>query len=196
MKKGMLFIDGSNMFVDYLTQTGKRVDVAKYINHVKYKFRYVDFVRTYYFATETEANKSLLHQINRFPYCQVITGCLQSKSISINETHGLTCECGKTITGKITTNIDKGTDVNIAVEMLKHAYMNSYDTAVLVSRDADFASVVRIIKNLGKNVELVLFEDLRGSAKELTDCVDSVTLINRRDYYSLALPDLDDNIDE
>lgn len=196
MKKGMLFIDGGNMFVDYLTQTGKRVDVAKYINYVKSKFKYVDFVRTYYFATETDANKALLHQINRFPYCQVITGRLQSKSISINETHGLTCECGKMITGKISTNIDKGTDVNIAVEMLKHAYMNSYDTAVLVSRDADFSSVVRIIKNLGKNVELILLEDLKGNAKELTDCVDNVTLIHRRDYLALALTDLYDDVDE
>lgn len=184
MKKGMIFIDGSNLFFDYKNHTGgKKLDVEKYINSIKEKFKNLDILRTYYFATETDTNKGFLQQINKLPYCQVIKGHLQNKTVNIYETHNLECDaCKKKITGKITTQVDKGTDVNIAVEMLKHAYINTYDTAILVSRDADFSSVVRIIKNLGKNVELILFEDSKNNAWELTDCVDNVVLISKSEY--------------
>lgn len=193
MKKGMIFIDGSNMYYDYKHHTGKKIDVEKYINFLKEKFKKLDIIRTYYFTSETETNKGFLQQINKLPYCQVIKGHLQSKTVTINETHRLECDsCKKNITGKITTCVDKGTDVNIAVEMLKHAYISTYDTAILVSRDGDFSSVVRIIKNLGKNVELVLFEDCKSSAWELTDCVDNVTLISK-DEYSLLEKESDKN---
>lgn len=197
MKKGMIFIDGSNLFYDYKNHTGKKLDVEKYINSVKEKFNQLDVIRTYYFTTETESNKGFLQQINKLPYCQVIKGHLQNKTIYINESHKLVCDsCGETITGRINTNVDKGTDVNIAVEMLKHAYINTYDTAILVSRDGDFSGVVRIIKNLGKTVELVLFEDSKNNARELTECVDNVTLINKPDYASLEKESDDTETDD
>lgn len=198
MKKGMLFIDGSNVFYDWTNyNTGKKIDIEKYINYVKEKFKDVDIIRTYYFATKTDANFNFLQQINKLSYCEVITGHLQNKTISIKEHHNLNCaDCGKSITGSITTKVDKGTDVNIAVEMLKHAYINTYDTAILVSRDADFSSVVRIIKNLGKNVELVLFEDSKNSAWELTDCVDNVILIPKSEYPLLERESDDTDTDK
>lgn len=87
--------------------------------------------------------------------------------------------------GTFVTQVDKGTDVNIAVEMLKHAYNKAYDVAILISRDADFAGVVKIIKNLGKNVELVLFEDSKRDAQELSETVDNITLIEKNDYSGL-----------
>lgn len=186
MKKGMLFIDGSNVYYDYRKSANSKLNVEKYINFVKQQYRHIDFVRTYYFTSETETNQGFLQQINQLPYCQVITGHLQKKMVYINETHDLRCSCGEIATGRIVTHVDKGTDVNIAVEMLKHAYLDTYDTAILSSRDGDFASVVKIIKNLGKTVELVLLEDFKNSARELTDCVDNVTLIRRGDYSSLS----------
>ena len=94
--------------------------------------------------------------------------------------------CGNPVQGTITTKTDKGTDVNIAVEMLKHAYNKAYDLAILVSRDADFAGVVKIIKDFGKNVELVLLEASRNNAQELTDTVDNVMLIPATEYSNLS----------
>ena len=119
-----------------------------------------------------------MRQINKIPFCQVRTGRLQEKTVKIESDHNLRCSsCGDLVTGSISVQTDKGTDVNIAVEMLKHAYNNVYDLAILVSRDADFAGVVKIIKNLGKNVELVLLETSKSSAQELTDTVDDVLVI-------------------
>lgn len=128
-----------------------------------------------------------MKQINKIPFCQVITGRLQEKTVKIEASHNLRCNsCGGVVTGSISVQTDKGTDVNIAVEMLKHAYNNVYDLAILVSRDADFAGVVKIIKNLGKNVELVLLETSKSSAQELTDTVDDVLVIPSADDASLC----------
>ena len=89
--------------------------------------------------------------------------------------------CHTKVTGEITTQIDKGTDVNIAVEMLWHGFNHAYDTAVLVSRDADFCSVVKKLKTMGRNVELVLFDTSKNYAQELTDCVDNVVVLDDND---------------
>ena len=186
MKKGMLFIDGSNVYYDYRKSANSKLNIEKYISYVKRQYEHIDFIRTYYFTSETDTNQGFLQQINQLPYCQVITGHLQKKMVYINETHNLRCSSGEIATGRIVTHVDKGTDVNIAVEMLKHAYLDTYDTAVLSSRDGDFSSVVKIIKNLSKTVELVLLEDFKNSARELTDCVDNVTLIRRGDYPALS----------
>lgn len=182
MKNGMIFIDGSNVFHDWqAAKTGTQMDIKKYIDLVKSKFPDIEFVRTYYFTSETTSNKSFLHNVNRLPYCEVITGRLQEKKIKLDK-YSVSCpSCRTSITREITTYVDKGTDVNIAVEMLRHGFNHTYDTAVLISRDADFSSVVRILKTLGRNVELILFDTSKDFAQELTDCVDNVIILDAND---------------
>lgn len=189
MKKGMIFIDGSNVFYDWhAAKTGTQMDIEKYIDVVKSKFPDTDFVRTYYFTSATPTNTAFLHSVNRLPYCEVITGRLQEKKIKLDR-FGISCpSCGTKITNTITTHVDKGTDVNIAVEMLRHGFNHTYDTAVLVSRDADFASVVKILKTLGINVELVVFDTAQKNAQELTDCVDNVVVLDANDRKNCEQP--------
>ena len=193
MKKGMIFIDGSNVFFDWqAAKTGAQMDVAKYINVVKSKFSNTEFVRTYYFTSATPSNTGFLHSINRLPYCEVITGRLQEKRIKLDK-YSVSCpSCSTKISNTITTHVDKGTDVNIAVEMLRHGFNHTYDTAVLASRDADFASVVKILKTLGINVELVVFDTAQRNAQELTDCVDNVVVLDANDRKNCeqAVPSL------
>ncbi|MBO5891511.1 MAG: NYN domain-containing protein [Oscillospiraceae bacterium] len=189
MKKGMIFIDGSNVFYDWhAAKTGTQMDIEKYIDVVKSKFPDTDFVRTYYFTSASPTNTAFLHSVNRLPYCEVITGRLQEKKIKLDR-FGISCpSCGTKITNTITTHVDKGTDVNIAVEMLRHGFNHTYDTAVLVSRDADFASVVKILKTLGINVELVVFDTAQKNAQELTDCVDNVVVLDVTDRKNCEQP--------
>lgn len=189
MKRGMFFIDGSNVFYDWqAAKTGTQMDVEKYIDVVKSKFPNTEFVRTYYFTSETTTNAGFLHSINRLPYCEVITGRLQEKRIKLDK-YGICCpSCGTNITNTITTQVDKGTDVNIAVEMLRHGFNHTYDIAILASRDADFASVVKILKTLGINVELVVFDTAQKYAQELTDCVDNVIVLDVNDRKNCEQP--------
>lgn len=189
-KRGMIFIDGSNVYHDWAEKSaGLQMDIAKYIDVVKKKFPEIDFLRTYYFTTATDSNQDFIQKVNRLPYCEVITGRTQRKTIDLSKGSTVTCAgCGATVTGTFTTKVDKGTDVNLAVEMLRHAFNHSFDTAVLISRDADFASVVKIIKSLGCNVELVLFTSAKKYAQELTDCVDRVVTIDANDRKKCEMP--------
>lgn len=49
---------------------------------------------------------------------------------------------------------EKGTDINLAVNMLSKAYQNAYDIAILVSGDTDYIPVIKELHNLGKIVVL------------------------------------------
>ena len=60
MKRGMIFIDGSNVFHDWqAAKTAAQMDVEKYIDVVKSKFPNTEFVRTYYFMFGSGENDHL-----------------------------------------------------------------------------------------------------------------------------------------
>jgi len=54
----------------------------------------------------------------------------------------------------------KEDDIHLAVDMVKLAYNDAYDTAILVSSDGDFVPAVQAIKEKGKNVENIGFENI------------------------------------
>lgn len=70
----------------------------------------------------------------------------------------------------------KGVDVTLATDMLMHAFRDHYDTAILVSGDADFAYAVQAVKDLGPNVEIALFGP--SSSRVLRDVADEVIHLN------------------
>lgn len=48
--------------------------------------------------------------------------------------------------------------------MLKYAYNNQYDTAILVSGDGDFAEAIEAVRDLGKYVEHAYFDTAKTEA--------------------------------
>lgn len=51
---------------------------------------------------------------------------------------------------------EKGSDVNLAVNLVKDAYEDNFDVAVIISNDSDLAGSLRIVKNkLKKTVEIL-----------------------------------------
>jgi len=53
----------------------------------------------------------------------------------------------------------KEDDIHLAVDMVKLAYNNAYDTAILVSSDGDFVPAILTVKEIGKKVENIGFEN-------------------------------------
>jgi uncharacterized LabA/DUF88 family protein len=49
----------------------------------------------------------------------------------------------------------KGIDVQLAVDLVSHAYIDSYDAAVVCSGDVDLIESIKLVKNLGKKVIVV-----------------------------------------
>jgi uncharacterized LabA/DUF88 family protein len=52
----------------------------------------------------------------------------------------------------------------LAVDLIRFGRLNSYDTAVLVSGDADFVEAIRDVQDMGKQVELAYFPFASASA--------------------------------
>jgi len=60
--------------------------------------------------------------------------------------------------------------MRIGIDMLSGAIKNIYDTAVLVSGDADFAEALKAVKETGRHVEVATFAANR--AQELLQVAD------------------------
>ena len=82
--------------------------------------------------------------------------------------------------------VEKGVDILIAVDMLQHAYTGSFDTAIRVSGDGDFAEAVKAITQLGRIVKNAYFS--RGRSNQLINvCHDFIEL--SADYLQDCQPD-------
>ena len=66
--------------------------------------------------------------------------------------------------------VEKGTDVNLAVQMVMDAAANRFDFAVLVSTDSDFVGLCRTIREqFGKGIFLIVPPKMdRGGVKRKT----------------------------
>lgn len=87
------------------------------------------------------------------------------------------------------SHIEKETDVNIAVHLLKNAAKDLFDTAILVSGDSDLVPAVKAFKELYPNKKIgCIFPFLRHS-DDLKANVDFHTKIGLDDIKNSQLPD-------
>lgn len=83
---------------------------------------------------------------------------------------------------------EKGVDVRIAVEMIRLAREDKYDTAYLLSSDTDLVPAVEEVHSFGKKVVYVGIP--KGQSFGLTKASDDVILLRDEDvipYFPLAL---------
>lgn len=66
--------------------------------------------------------------------------------------------------------VQKGVDMRVALHMLQLAYNNAYDTAILISGDADLVEAVKAVKGLGKQVEYVCYPGVMRSEALVMAC--------------------------
>ncbi|SHK44439.1 NYN domain-containing protein [Thermocrinis minervae] len=72
--------------------------------------------------------------------------------------------------------VEKEVDIMLATDMLSMAYMDTYDTAILVSGDSDFYYTVEDVQRIGKRVENASFK--RTSSYKLRKTCDRFILLD------------------
>jgi uncharacterized LabA/DUF88 family protein len=155
------FVDGFNFYFG-LREAGHRsllwLDVSKLITNLCRPAQTSVGVR--YFTARIngpgpkhERQKTLLEAYEALPDCKLHFGHYL--------THPQVCfSCG----ASRQISSEKMTDVNLAVEMLSSAYLNEFDTALLVSADSDLAAAVKkTIELFGKRV-VIAFPPERHSS--------------------------------
>ena len=161
MERVAVFVDGSNLYhglknafaradIDFLklaqALAGDRQLVRIYYYNVPR--RQEDDPRSY------EEQLRFFENLRRTEYLTVNLGRLQKRhtKTTVKETCpkcGQPCE----FTENVPTYTEKGVDVKLAVDMIRLARNNVFDTAVIVTEDADFVPAVHEVQEYGKHVE-------------------------------------------
>lgn len=153
MERVMIFIDGSNLYhiLKWIYKNSKDLNDFNFSKFVETLSGNRKIVRTYYYNAILDQKKDpekykkqqkFFEDLRKIPDFEIIL-CRMQKDI---------------VKGKVDYSV-KEDDIHIAVDMLKLAYNNAYDTAILVSSDGDFVPVVKAVKELGKKVENTGFEN-------------------------------------
>jgi len=158
MERVAIFVDGSNFYhgrANTLPE-GVRVDLERFASKLVGGRQ---LIRVYFYTAVVrredgeeryQNQQRFLERLRHLRFFQVRLGRLMPRQNTV---------------------VEKGVDVNIAVDMLKYAFSNAYDTAILVSGDGDFATAVEAVKDLGKHVEDAYFES--GRSQELQTARDA-----------------------
>jgi len=160
----MVFIDGNNFerAINNLYGCETRLDYYKLANYIAEKQEGV-LQRLYYYTAKSDRDKRKAEITQNFanflntkiPKCIAKVGYLKFMGSDAN---------GKEIYE------EKGTDVNIAVDMVSLALQNAYDEAVLLSADTDYEPAINIVRGYGKNVTVGLVDkQIGGRIKSLCD---------------------------
>jgi uncharacterized LabA/DUF88 family protein len=79
--------------------------------------------------------------------------------------------------------VEKGIDIMLATDLLYFGWHDFYDVAILVSGDSDFTYALRVVKNMGKHVEVAYFEN--AVSRELLDMADNRHVLNEAFFRGL-----------
>jgi uncharacterized LabA/DUF88 family protein len=150
-EKIVIFIDGSNLYhlVKKLCHYKKQIEFnfQKFLNAI---VGGRNLVRVYYYNCPLDRNKDnkayrsqqrFFEKLREIPNFKLVLCRMQKIKID-----------GKTIYQV------KEDDIHLAVDMVKFAYNNAYDSAILVSSDGDFVPAINAVQEIGKKVEDIGFE--------------------------------------
>ncbi|HEY8341746.1 MAG TPA: NYN domain-containing protein [Calditerricola sp.] len=173
MERVMIFIDGNNFYhtCRHYLQQNPKVDLEKLAHLLVNKRPGRHLMRTYFYTVDEPQQQGIITALKYKPRFLVVTGKLVKHPI-----HGHTLDPTNPSTYFAE---EKGTDVNLTTDMIVGAYMNSYDTAVLLSADSDYKRVIEEVRKTGKIVEIALPE---GQRSELKKYADEVIEINEDDF--------------
>ncbi len=167
-----IFIDGSNLYHCLKGDFGHaNLDFEKFVGRLCAGRR---LIRAYYYNApiriqdnpeKAKSQQRFFDRLRDVPYLTLKLGRLEPR--------------GNTV-------VEKGVDVALVVDMLRLAYRDVYDTAILVSGDADFATAVEAVQDLGKHVENVIGQT--GQSKLLRQTCDRFTLLTEDFLRDCWLP--------
>ncbi|MEW6668314.1 MAG: NYN domain-containing protein [Thermodesulfobacteriota bacterium] len=152
----VVFIDGSNFYFGLKNLLGTAsIDFYKFSLLVAGARK---LIRAYYY------NAPLIKELDEQRY-----RAQQRFFERLKNTPYLTVKLGRLV-NRNGVYVEKGVDINIAVDMLRLAQNNAYDTAILVSGDGDFVAAVEGVKDIGKHVEHAYFKS--GQSQHLRQACD------------------------
>ena len=185
-KNVIVYIDGFNLYFGLIEKGWRKylwLDLKKFANSLLIPDQ--SLVHTKYFTSRISKPVSkqrrqsiFIDALNTLSDFSVFYGRYQAQV--------RTCEnCG------FTTFIsnEKKTDVNIATEMMVDAFQNSFDTAILVSADADLTAPIVAIRRLFPNKTIVVAFPPKRDSYELRTVSSTHYFIGEHNFRNNLLPE-------
>ena len=91
---------------------------------------------------------------------------------------------------KYTTQEEKKTDVNIAINLLEDAYQDKFDTAILISWDNDISPAVESVKKAFPNKKVKVILPIGTKSRSLSLLCDEVVEMKEEDIANSLFPDI------
>jgi 6-hydroxy-3-succinoylpyridine 3-monooxygenase len=109
--------------------------------------------------------------LNTLPLIDIVFGLYKQKTLHCRIKH-----CGYQGDKSYKVPEEKGTDVNIALQMLDDAYQSACDRMILVSGDSDLVPAVKLVKKRHPEIQVTVYilanDPKRGAATELRNVAD------------------------
>ena len=161
-----IFIDGSNLYHN-LKRFNIKTTFEEIIKSVETKREVVDIF--YYTALlDKSIDEKRYNEHKRF----------LDKIKQIPNFHIVLCNLRKVVLENgFVDFVIKGDDVYLATDLIKGAYENLYDIAIIVSGDADFIPAIKLVQKNGKKVINAFFP--KSSSYLLRNCCDGSINLKR-----------------
>lgn len=194
LKKAMLFIDCSNFY--HCLKQNKLFDFFSYksfYDELSKGFEvsqvlFYDATKSFLIEPEQFSKQQAFHERLKKEIPNLIIRARKLKYLFVNERvenakkKAKFCKnCKKALedfiadAGLLKISKEKGVDILLVADMIKYAYQDRYEVALLATGDADFTPAVELVQALKK--EVVNLHFFAGSSSELRNACNSHKLI-------------------
>jgi 6-hydroxy-3-succinoylpyridine 3-monooxygenase len=172
-KRSIVYIDGFNFYYGAVKHTPhKWLNLQRYFELLRPDD---DIQKIWYFTAKVSGSKlasqeTYLDALATLPLIEMVFGLYKFKT--------LRCQVKNCSYQKKSYKVpeEKGTDVNIALQMLDDAYQGACDRIILVSGDSDLVPAVKLIKTRHPKIQVTVYipatDPKRGAATELRNIAD------------------------
>ncbi|MCS6875385.1 MAG: NYN domain-containing protein [Aquificaceae bacterium] len=165
-EKVVILIDGSNLF-HAIRYMNIKIDYQKLLDFLKEDRR---LVRAYFYGAVPQERDLKKNSPEWESYIR------QRRFLEELSLQGIKVKLAKLRKLPSGEYIEKEVDIMLATDMLSMAYMNVFDTVVLVSGDSDFSYTVEEVQRIGKRVENATFK--KTSSYQLRKICDRFLLLD------------------
>ncbi|MUL38233.1 NYN domain-containing protein [Gloeocapsopsis dulcis] len=173
-KRSIVYIDGFNFYYGAVKDTpNKWLNLQNYFELL----RQDDDIQKIWYFTAKVSGAQLVRQETYFdalatlPLIEIVFGLYKLKELRCRIK-----ECKYQGNKLYKVPEEKGTDVNIALQMLDDAYQSACDRMILVSGDSDLVPAVKLVKKRHPKIQITVYipanHPKRGAAKELRNVAD------------------------
>lgn len=145
----MLIVDAN--YSQHVSKTIGKLDIRLLLDYMKaagYKFNKKVWVTSY---VDNQKFLTFIKSFSGGAFEVIIKGTKEKRFI-----------CNSCYKENYST-IEKGNDVEIATQIVSHAYKNTYDTLYLFSGDGDYLPALKIVNDLKKKIVLIGLKHLTST---------------------------------